>query len=46
MEHPDKKFKVNMTNVFKALMEMMDSMQIRGVISVEEIEIMRKKRKC
>lgn len=45
MELPDEKFEVNITNVFRALMVTMDK-QIRGVISVEELKIMTKRRKC
>ena len=37
-----KKFKVIMTNVLKALMEIWNNMQIRGLVSVEGIETIRK----
>lgn len=39
----DKKFKVIMTNVLKALMEIWNNMQIRGLVSVEEIETIGKR---
>lgn len=39
----DKKFKVIMTNVLKALMEIWNNVQIRGLVSVEEIETIGKR---
>lgn len=39
----DKKFKVIMTNVLKALMEIWNNVQIRGLVSVEEIEAIGKR---
>lgn len=37
LEPPDKKFNVTMTNMLKALMAMLDDIQIRKVILVEEL---------
>lgn len=47
LELPDKKFYVTMTNTLKALMEMLDNMQIREVIAVKSWKIREKdKWKC
>lgn len=43
LELPDKKFNVTVTSVLKALMEMLENMQINRMISVDESETMRKR---
>ena len=43
LELHGKKFNVTMTNVLKALMEMLENMQINRVISVDELQTMRKR---
>lgn len=42
-ELPGKKLKATMTNVLNTLMKMLNNFQIRGVISVEELETMKKR---